>query len=51
MPYEIREKKGKYYVWNTDKDESKGEHETLEKARKQLRLLRAIEHGWNKANA
>ena len=44
MPVSIRKSKGKYRVSTPGGVKAKGT--TLKKAKKQKRLLNAIEHGW-----
>lgn len=54
MPYKIRKLPNKdlYRVYNTKTKEIKAKGTTLEKARKMIRLLNAVEHGFvpNKKN-
>lgn len=45
MPYDIKKSSGKYEVMNLQSGRSHGKT-TKKKAEKQIRLLRAIEHGW-----
>lgn len=49
MPYAIRKEGADYLVVNKDTDEVKARHsppDGEEKAKKQINLLHAIEHGW-----
>lgn len=46
MPYSVRRKGSKFVVVNTDTGKVKGTHESAAKARRQINLLRGIEHGW-----
>lgn len=45
MPYKLKEIGGKYEVMNVDTHKAHG-LTTKKKASSQMRLLRAIEHGW-----
>jgi|HubBroStandDraft_2_1064218.scaffolds.fasta_scaffold919340_2 hypothetical protein len=44
MPYEIRQEGDKHCIYNTDTDEKKACHDTEDDAKRQLRLLEAVEH-------
>lgn len=45
MPYRIiKNKNNSYAVYNIDKKEYKAKHTTLDKAKKQIRLLEYLEH-------
>jgi len=46
MPYKIRKKGDQYEVVNTETNKVRGSHDSAEKAKKQLNLLRAVSHGW-----
>ncbi len=51
MPYEVRHKEGNgYEVVNKDTGEVKAKHATKEDADRQVRLLHAVEHGWEPSN-
>lgn len=43
MPYEVREKEGKYCVYNKDTGDEKACHDTKEEADAQVRLLYSLE--------
>jgi len=44
MPYGIRKRGNKWVLLNTETMDVKGTHESEEKAKRQMRLLQAIEH-------
>jgi hypothetical protein len=48
MPYEVRkaETGGGWEVVNTESKDVKANHGTEEDAKKQVKLLEALEHGW-----
>ena len=46
MPYAIKKVGNKWWVVKADTGKKVAEHDSEEKAQKQLNLLRAIEHGW-----
>lgn len=46
MPYAIRRKGNRFQVVNVDTGEPKSGPTSRAKAEKQLKLLRAVEHGW-----
>jgi len=47
MPYSLIKKGDKWIVRNKETNEIKGTHDSQEKAKAQIRLLQAIEHGWH----
>ena len=49
MPYKVEQRGNEWVVINADTNDVKGTHtepDAEEKARKQMKLLNAIEHGW-----
>jgi phosphosulfolactate synthase (CoM biosynthesis protein A) len=46
MPYAIKKIGDKWLVVKADTGKKVAEHDSEEKAKKQLNLLKAIEHGW-----
>ena len=46
MPYRVYKVKGGYRVRNMDTGKVHSEHTTKKNAQRQLRLLRAVDHGW-----
>lgn len=50
MPYEIREKDGKFEVVNTSTQEVKATHDDRAKAERQLRMLEGLERGMKENN-
>lgn len=46
MPYAIKQRKGKYIVYNEDTGKEYGEHDTIAKAEAQKNLLYGVKHGW-----
>ena len=46
MPYAIKQRKGKYIVYNSDTGKEYGKHETIKKAEAQRNLLYGVENKW-----
>ena len=47
MPYKLKKNRnGTYEVLDRLKNKIHSKHTSLEKAKKQIRLLEAIDHGW-----
>lgn len=46
MPYSIRKTGSGYQVVNRETGKVHAKHTSLRKARRQVRLLNAVEHGW-----
>ena len=46
MPYEIRREKGKFCVYNKDKNENKGCNSTYEEAVAHMRVLYGVHSNW-----
>lgn len=51
MPYAIEKRGDKFVVFNTETKDVKGRHDSKIKARRQINLLRGIEHGWEPTGA
>ena len=50
MPYGIKKQGNMWVTYNTETGESKGKHDSKEKAQKQLRLLYMVKHGGTPRN-
>ncbi len=50
MPYAIKKQGKNWITYNSETGESKGIHDTKEKAMKQMRLLYMIKHGGTPRN-
>jgi len=51
MPYDMEKRGDKWVVFNTETKDVKGWHDSEIKARRQINLLRGIEHGWEPPGA
>ncbi len=46
MPYSLRKVDGSWKVVNKETGHVKGTHSSMIKAKRQMNLLRGVEHGW-----
>ena len=51
MPYAMEKRGEKWVVFNTETKDVKGRHDTEIEAKRQINLLRGIEHGWEPTGA